>query len=118
MPPQERRATLQASASVTLDASGTGQVALGPQDARGPARWDVDGIIVQTTRPGVAPIPRVQVYLGDTATPANSQGLTYDGSFNQGRVSLVVTRGDRLIFRWTGGQAGDVATATVTGTKW
>lgn len=113
------RAPLQVSKSVTLNASGTGQVSLAPDDSRGPARWYVQGLVIQTNRPGVAPIPKAQVYLGPTASPAYSLGLTYDGSFNQATSAggIVVNRGDSLIIQWTGGQAGDIATATITGEK-
>ena len=60
---------------------GYGTVSLGPSDARGPAYWEVTSIIVQSSRPGVAPIPKFQIYL-DRIAPEASQGLTYDGSFN------------------------------------
>jgi hypothetical protein len=106
-----------ASKSVTLGASGSGSVTLGPDAGRGPATWHVDGVIIQTTRPGVAPIPRAQVYLGN-AVAGNSQGLSYDGSFAQGSCDLTLARGETLTCQWTGGQAGDVATMTLTGEKW
>lgn len=109
------RINLTASASVTLGATGAGTATLGPN--AGKAHWHVTGVIVQTTRPGEAPVPRVQVYL-DQATPGNSQGLTYDGSFNQGGCDLEVVRGQNLIAAWAGGQSGDVATITVTGEAW
>jgi hypothetical protein len=107
---------LNEAASVTLDASGNGKVTLGPDGSRGPATWNIDGVILQTNRPGVAPIPRAQVFIDD-AVPANSQGLTYDGSFAQGRVDLTIERGRVLICQWSGGQSGDRASMTVTGTK-
>lgn len=106
---------LTVSASAILDSAGAGQVTLGP-DTAGGAVWNVDGVIVQTSRPGLAPIPRCQVFL-DSTDPGGAQGLTYDGSFSQGRVSLTVTRGQHLIAVWTGGQAGDVASMTLTGTR-
>lgn len=108
--------TLSESASVTLDANGNGTAGLGPDSARGPATWDVSTVVIQTSRPAQAPIPRAQLYL-DQVSPSQSQGLTYDGSFSQGGGSLTVTRGSTLYCVWTGGQAGDVATFTVTGTK-
>ena len=114
---EERRTRLSIGKSVTLNASGAGTVTLGPDSAAGPANWRVDGVILQTTRPGVAPIPKAQVYL-DSPTPDNSQGLSYDGSYAQGRCDLIVSRGQSLICQWTGGQAGDVATMTLTGEKW
>jgi hypothetical protein len=113
----ERRSTLNTGGSVRLDASGNGRLELGPDAGRGPAVWRVDGVILQTDRPGRAPIPRAQVYLDD-AQAANSQGLTYDGSFAQGRCDLTVTRGQKIVCVWSGGQSGDTAFMTLTGEKW
>lgn len=111
---------LQASASVTLDASGSGTASLGPSSGggiAGPGTWSVTGVILQTSRPNVAPIPRAQVYLG-TVDAGQSQGLTSNGSFNTARgKNLVLARGQQLFVVWTGGQSGDVATVTVTGVK-
>jgi hypothetical protein len=115
--PDPIRSTLNISGSVTLDANGAGRVTLGPQTGPGPANWRVDGVILQTTRPGVAPIPRAQVYL-DQDNPSGSQGLTYDGSYNQGTVDLTLGRGSQIIAVWSGGLAGDVASLTLTGEKW
>lgn len=108
---------LLAAAAVTLDGTGAGTVRLGPSDQAGPAYWRVTGVVVQTNRPGVAPIPRFQVYR-DEAIAENSLGLYYDGSFGQGSGEEILPRGSRLIGVWTGGQAGDHATMTVTGEKW
>lgn len=113
---QERRTVLQIGRSVTLNASGAGTVSLGPSSAMGPAIWHVDGVILQTSRPGQAPIPRAVVYLNDS-TANNSQGLSYDGSFAQGSCDIQLTRGQQLVCAWTGGQAGDIATLTLTGEK-
>jgi hypothetical protein len=107
---------LNEAASVTLNASGTGTVTLGPNSSQGPATWHITGVILQTSRPGVAPIPRAQVWL-DQQIPASSQGLSYDGSFAQGATNLTIVRGQNLICTWTSGQSGDVASMTVTGTK-
>ena len=114
---EEKRTRLSVGKSVTLNASGAGTVTLGPDAGRGPAHWRVDGVIIQTTRPGTAPVPRAQVFLNDT-TPDNSQGLSYDGSFAQGSCDLTLARGETLVCQWTGGQSGDVATMTLTGEKW
>lgn len=113
----EQRTNLNTGATVTLDGSGGGRVELGPDTGRGPATWRVDGVILQTDRPGQAPIPRAQVYL-DSEDPASSQGLSYDGSFAQGRCDIELTRGQKLVCVWAGGQAGDRASMTVTGEKW
>jgi len=102
--------------SVTLDATGAGQVSLGP-DAPGPANWRVTGIVVQTNRPGKAPIPRVQIYL-NTVDPTNSIGVSFNGSFQPFGGEQNLSRGQHIIVAWTGGQSGDLATATVNGEKW
>jgi hypothetical protein len=114
---EARRQALTVGGGAVLDASGNGTVELGPDSARGPATWHVDGVILQTDRPGQAPIPRAVVYL-DNVAAERSQGLSYDGSFAQGRCDLTLTRGQKLIVQWTGGQAGDSASVTLTGEKW
>lgn len=111
---------LNKSNSVTLDASGNGTLRLGPDISRGPATWNLDGLLWGTTRGGVAaaglaPIPRVQVFL-DQADPSGLQAQSYDGSFGDAPGTLALNRGSTLIATWTGGQAGDIASLTVTGT--
>jgi hypothetical protein len=101
---------------VTLGATGGGQVALGPEDARGPAYWHVTGIILQTSRPNASPVPSAQIYL-DSVAATNSQGLTSNGSFKTATCDITLARGQKLIAVWTGGQSGDIATLTLTGTK-
>jgi hypothetical protein len=99
----------------------TASVTLGPgqNNDRGPASWVITGVITKTNRPGVAPIPRVEVFLDDVQDPGASQGITYDGSFSQGPCNIPLTRGQRLIAVWTGaaGNVGDIATFIVSGTK-
>lgn len=114
---EPRRYPLNKAVTVTLNASGSGTATLGPDAGRGPANWSVDGVILQTNRPGQAPVPRAVVYLDDQSS-GSTQGLTYDGSFAQGRCNILVVRGQQIIVTWTGGQAGDTATVTVTGEKW
>lgn len=106
---------LTKSASTVLNAAGAGSVQLGPGTSPGARTWNIDTIIVQTNRPGLAPVPRVQVYK-DVAAAANSQGLSYDGSFSQASGQLTLTGQETIIIAWSGGQLGDAATATVTGT--
>lgn len=108
------RVTLALSAGVV-----TGRVTLGPglNGDRGPATWHVTGAIVKTTRPGIAPIPRVEVFLDDPNDPGSSQGVTYDGSYNQGGCDILMGRGQQLIAIWTGGTVGDIATFILSGTK-
>jgi hypothetical protein len=114
------RAQLNESRSVTLaTVSGvvTGTVSIGPGDVRGPANWEITGVLIKTSRPGVAPIPLAQTYK-DYVSEGSSQGFTYDGSFSPGSGSCVLVRGQVFIVVWTGGQAGDLATVTLTGEKY
>lgn len=93
----------------------TGTATIGPT-SRGPGTWNVTGVLVSTTRPGVAPIPNIQIWL-DQTNPNGIQGISYDGSFSQGTCDITMVRGQNLIATWTGGLAGDVASITVTGTQ-
>jgi hypothetical protein len=63
-------------------------------------------------------VPRAVVYQDDTSNPSNAQGLSYDGSFAQGRCDITLSRGQKLICQWSGGQSGDRASMTLTGEKW
>jgi len=112
---------LQAGGSVTLaTVSGvvTGRVTLGPDSQRDPKKtWRVDTVILKTSRPGTAPIPRAELYLDDPSNPGQLQFITYDGSFSNAGGSCVLVGRQNLIAVWTGGQAGDVASLTLTGTK-
>lgn len=110
-----RSVPLQIGRTVTLDASGAGRITVGP-DVKGPPEWHVTGVIIQTNRPGAAPIPRAAVYR-DTQDANGVQGLTYDGSFASGSCDLTLVRGQVLICQWTGGQAGDQASFTISGEK-
>lgn len=109
------RQNLTAGAGITLDGTGSGQVSLGP-DA-GPPNWHVTSIITQTNRPGVAPIPRVSLYL-DSVAPENALCVSYDGSFGQANGDQDLSRGQHLIAVWTGGAPGDRATLTANGERW
>ena len=109
---------LNAGKSVTLDATGAGTLTLGPQDQRGTQTWTIDGLLWSSTaaRIGKTPIPRIQIYQ-DVVSPGNLQAQSYDGSFGSASGSLVLQQGSVLVAVWTGGQAGDVLSLTVTGTK-
>ena len=111
------RTRLNAAGLVTLDASGNGTARVGPDSQQGPANWEIDGVILTNGRPGQTPIPRVQIYI-DTESASNRQGLSYDGSFAQGRCNILLTRGQSLIAVWTAGQNLDRCEFTVTGWKW
>lgn len=107
---------LIAGGRVTLDASGTGEVKIGPE-GNGPQNWHITAVIIKTSRPGQAPIPKAQQWLNQK-NEGSQVGLTYDGSFKTGVCDITMSRGQYLICEWTGGQSGDLATFTVTGDKW
>lgn len=110
--------SLKTAARVTLDASGNGTIKLGPDNAgNGPSNWRVTGVIARTNRPGVAPVPRFEIYL-DHDDESGSEGVTYDGSFAQGSCDISMIRGQQLIAKWFGGKAGDIASLTLSGWKW
>ena len=90
----------------------TGTVELGPDD--GAPFWNVTKMMVFTSRPGVAPIPRCTVYL-DEQSSRGRQGSTYDGSDDESDCDIDVSRGQHLVAVWTGGQVGDTATLSLTG---
>lgn len=102
--------------SVVLDATGAGQISLGPASAPGSVAWHITGVIVQTNRINVAPIPRAQFYR-DSIAPANNIGLTPNGSFGQAKADEKLPNGSKLICVWAGGQSGDIASLTLSGER-
>lgn len=112
-----KRYRLSVADVITLDASGGGTATVGPDAVRGPANWKVSGVILKTSRPGEAPVPRAEVYV-DRVSPECLQGITYDGSFAPGRCNFTIARGQTVIVVWSGGQSGDTASVTITGEKW
>jgi hypothetical protein len=108
------RQILNQGRSTVLDASGTGRLQLGPD--QGSPYWRVTAVTVKTSRPGKSPVPAFDFYL-DQEDANGQQGTTYDGSRNESDVDIELVRGQHLIAVWTGGQAGDVATFSVSGYK-
>lgn len=106
------RQSLNTSARTVLGADGSGRVELGPDS--GPPYWNVVKFVVTTNRPGAAPVPQCTVYL-DSEDDNGRQDSTYDGSKDASEADIDMQRGQHLIAVWTGGQAGDVATLSVTG---
>lgn len=94
----------------------TGTVTLGPGINGNPSyNWLVTGLIAQTSRPGLAPIPKLQIYKNQ-ALAAFALGVTYDGSLTSATANDAVSRGESLVLVWTGGNPGDIATVVLTGT--
>lgn len=99
-----------------LDAAGAATLRIGPGHA-GRQNWHVTALLLKSSRPGVAPIPRAEVWL-DSQDVNSQKGLTYDGSFASGQCDIAMSRGQELIVTWTGGQVGDTVYVTVNGEQW
>lgn len=102
--------TLNAQVTCTLNAAGAGIAVIGPD--QGMPYWKVANVILLSSRPGVAPVPRAVV-----AVDSSLQGLTYDASFNAATCDLELTRGQHIFVEFIGGLLGDVITVAVVGIK-
>lgn len=100
----------------TLDATGSATLRIGPKHS-GRQNWQITTVLLKSSRPGVAPIPRAEIWL-DSQDVNSQKGLTYDGSFASGHCDITMARGQELIVQWTGGQANDTVYVTVTGVQW
>lgn len=110
---------LNDSVTVEADASGDAEARIGPDSAKGPARWTITRIGVRNEDParrGQAPVPTCNVYV-DNADPNSLVDGTYDGSFDFSDCALQLQRGQVLIAVWAGAQSGDRLTLSVSGTK-
>lgn len=111
---------LNTSGSTTIDASGNGQVSIGPEGGNAAGTWLVTQITVETNRPAQAQPPAFRLYQ-DTVSVDTGLGQGEDGSYSEGVTTsggVQLTGSGRIICAWSGGRAGDKATLTVTGTKW
>jgi hypothetical protein len=102
---------LDDAAQVTLDSSGNGTVKLGPR--RLTQIWNVTNIAVAVSTNVLE--ATATTYLGAVAAP-NSLGGTYSGSGDANSTDVTLRAGQFISCRWTGGDAGAVATLSVYGT--
>ncbi len=102
---------LNVGKTVTLNASGTGSVELGP-DAL--FAWTVRRIAVLTSTNVLE--PQFIVYV-DSVSAVNALSTTYTGSGDSSDEDLILRPGQKLIGVWTGGDNGAKATMSVFGTK-
>lgn len=110
---------LNAAKPATANAAGAATATLGPDSAKGPARWTVTRYAVRNetvARRGQPPIPTCNLYVGEESA-ANWFDGTYDGSFDGGDGDIALSRGQVLTAVWAGAQAGDRLTLSVYGTK-
>jgi hypothetical protein len=108
---------LDQSAFVTLDGSGNGTAQMGPLTAR--EEWHPGNVHVSANQNPTLEA-ECRIFMGDVPIAMNYRDGTFSGSSGDSTDSLssdVVKCGQKIIAVWTGGDAGVVATVTVTGTK-
>lgn len=108
---------LKKSGTVTLDSSGNGTVTFSTDNAW--QRWEVTGVVVKTSQAATTtPVPTAEVFVNATSSEANSEGKTESGNNDTFAGLTEVGPVDNLSVVWTGGIAGTVATAVITGTTY
>lgn len=108
-----RDVQLTASASVTLNGAGGGQVSMGPTQYG--EVWTIVGSAV-TVSTNVNE-PQARIYL-NTVSPAAMVLGTYSGSFDTSSGDTIVLQaGQTIICVWTDGDALATATYAVNGTR-
>lgn len=102
------------TASVTLSGAGAGTASIGPQFPR--EVWDVAVASVSVATNTSEAICKVSqgAIAGQTFVDGTTWGSTGDSTSN---FSAPVYLGSQVFAVWTGGDAGAVATLTVTGTR-
>jgi hypothetical protein len=108
-------ATLNAAASVKLNASGGGQVSLGPRSAE---VWHPQLASIQTILQAL-PFATCFLYYGAPGAFGQLLDSTYNGnSATSARCSAVdVHHGQSITAVWAGGTPGDTATLQLQGTR-
>jgi len=107
----EQTRTLHDAARVTLDASGNGQVRLGP--SRPNTRWLIKRVSVQTSTNTLE--PEAKIYRGNVGTASFISGTFTGSSDSDDGLTEELHPGEFLTVRWTGGDVGATATATWSG---
>jgi hypothetical protein len=109
-----RTLPLTAKAYVTLDANGNGTASTGPLSSG--EQWSGLTAAVRVATNTNEAIG--SIYAGAAATPGYFAGATTWGSTGDSTTNLPVVKvGGNVFAVWTGGDPGQVATLTVTGTK-
>jgi hypothetical protein len=94
--------------TTTLDASGNGSVTFGPTRQR--QKWTPPLTVAVSTSTAVK-MSTVQLFLG-----SSPQGGTYTGAQDADDLpALTLYAGQKLKVVWSGGDAGAIASATITG---
>ena len=106
--------TLDTSATVTLNAAGTGTAIVSPPAVE---RWHVTRYAVVTNQSTTTtPIPLCKLYV-NSVSDANLYDGTYTGNQDSGDADLWLEKGQQLIAQWTGGVPASVGTLSIFGTR-
>lgn len=108
-----RTVALHESDSVVFDASGSGQISMGP--ATYGHSWNISLVSTSATTPTSTQLT-FQFYVNFVA-PGQALGGTYSGQNDSDDVNLSLQYGEKIIGVWTGGAAGDVGTMVLVGTR-
>ena len=112
---------LNASARVTLDASGNGQVSIGPANLR--ERWIAKNVAVATAQAvgSVVNDAACQIFYGSTSNLGDLIDSTLTGSSGDSTDAAAsvgdIHNGQVITAVWAAGDAGAVAVISVFGTK-
>jgi hypothetical protein len=102
------------SVSTTLNGSGNGSVTLGPQIVK--EHWQVDSATVSVSTNTIE--SQCSVFLGTTPVSSTLYGETQSGSTGDTcAIGQDIQSGQLVIAKWVGGDAGSVATMTLTGSR-
>lgn len=102
------------TAAVTLDGSGAGTASTGPSFPRESWEVSVASVVVATNTNEAQCKVSQGATAGQTFVDGTTWGSTGDSTSN---FSAPVYLGSRVFAAWTGGDAGALATLTVTGTR-
>lgn len=103
---------LNKGGQVTLNASGTGTVKLGPTQYG--QRWKVTNVAVATST--AVNVPECRIYLGPPAA-TSMLGGSFSGNQDTASTQVELLPGQYLTAVWTGGDSGAVATLSLYGTR-
>jgi hypothetical protein len=107
---------LSAAGTVTLDASGNGQIPFDVYSAN--HKWLIKGVVVSTNQPSTTtPYPTVTVYLG-AVSQGESSGASWTGNQETFAGNIEMGCADTLFVNFAGGVARSVATARINGTNY
>jgi hypothetical protein len=111
-----KRVDMTERAVITLNGSGAGTARLGPLTAM-ETWYPVNASVKANTNPTNE--AQCVIYVGQTATQENFRDNTFSGSSGDasGKVAGKLSKGSYVFAVWSGGDAGQQATLTVTGEK-